>query len=182
MSQLFEKDIKDKLEKVLDHFRGELAKLRTGRAHPSLVEDIVVDYYGSPTLLKQMASISTPEARVLLIQPWDKNSVKDVERAILASKLGLNPSNEGDKIRIMLPPLVEETRSDLTKLLGLKREEAKVAIRNVREEVISSVELQEGISEDEIEKSKKTVQKVVDEFNARVKDVAKKKEEEIMTL
>ncbi|MFC1721340.1 ribosome recycling factor [Patescibacteria group bacterium] len=176
------KNFQDKLEKTIDHLKAELVKLRTGRANPALLEDLVVDYYGTPTPLKQMASVSTPEPRTLLVQPWDKNSAGDITKALQSADLGLNPSNEGDKIRLTLPPLTEETRRDLVKQVQERGEDAKISVRNLREEVMSDLEEGDSVSEDEVEKGKKEIQEMVNETNQEIESLISGKEKEIMTV
>ncbi len=177
-----EKNFKQQCQKALEHFEAELGKIRTGRANPSLVEDLPVDYYGTPTPLKQIASVSTPEPRMILIQPWDRNAAAGIEKAIQKANLGLNPSNEGDKIRIALPPLTEETRRDMAKMVKEKKEAAKIAVRSLREEAIEEVEGQSGVSEDQIESTKEKIQKQVDEHNEKIDSLGDGKEKEIMTI
>ncbi len=177
-----EKEFKGKLEKALEHYQIELGKLRTGRANPSLVEDLTIDYYGAQTPLKQLASVSVPEARSLLIQPWDKGSVGAIEKALQSSDLGLNPNNDGDKIRVNLPDLTEETRQDLVKVVNEKKEEAKIAIRNAREEDISALSKDDSISEDEVKGSKEKIQSLVDEYNKKIDELSGEKEKEVMTV
>jgi len=176
-----QKKFTSKLTEALDFFRAELAKLRTGRANPALLEDLLVDYYGTKTPLQQMASVTTPEPRTFLVQPWDKGSLQNVVKAIQSSDLGLNPSTEGEKIRIMLPSLTEETRLEMVKTIKEKSEEAKIAIRNLREEEIESLEA-EGLSEDVVKKSKDEIQACVDDYNNQVESLMAAKEKEIMTV
>jgi ribosome recycling factor len=175
------KNFTSKLGEALDFFKAELAKLRTGRANPALLEDLPVDYYGTKTPLKQMASVTTPEPRAFLVQPWDKGSLQDVVKAIQTSDLGLNPSTEGEKIRILLPPLTEETRLAMVKTVKEKSEEAKIAIRNLREEEIEKLEA-EGLSEDVVEKSKQEIQESVNDYNQQIAAIMADKEKDIMTV
>ncbi|MBI4050209.1 MAG: ribosome recycling factor [Candidatus Doudnabacteria bacterium] len=172
-------------EKAIEFLKVELGKLRTGRANPALIEDLKIDYYGAPTPVKQVASISVPEARQLLVQPWDKNALAPLEKGIRDAGLGLNPTNEGDKLRITLPALNEERRRELTKLVGKFAEEARVRIRNAREEIIKDLKRKEEagtISEDQKMREQKKLQDQVDEFNKKVKEIAETKEKEIMTV
>lgn len=172
-------------QSVIEHFMVELAKLRTGRANASLVEDISVDYYGSRTPLKQIASINAPEPRLIVIQPWDKGGLANIEAAIRESDLGLNPMNDGQIIRLSIPPLNEERRNEIVKALNKKSEEAKISIRNIREEIwkeIQSKEKSGEIPEDEKFKGKDALQKVVDEYNKKIEEIREKKEKEIMTV
>ncbi|HLC94892.1 MAG TPA: ribosome recycling factor [Patescibacteria group bacterium] len=170
---------------ALEHFALEAAKIRTGRANPGLVENLLVDYYGVKTPLKQMASITIPEARQILIQPWDKGGLVYIESAIRESDLGLNPSNDGQNIRIMLPTLTEERRKELVKTLNHRAEDGRIAIRTIREEVWKAIQESEhagSISEDDKFQGKDELQKVVDEYNQKLEVIRKKKEEEILTV
>lgn len=176
---------KPEFEKVIDQLRLELAKLRTGRANPSMIEDVKVDYYGTPTPVKQLANITVPEPRQLLVQTWDKNALAPAEKAIRDAGLGLNPTNEGDKLRITIPEMTEERRRELIKIVGKETEEAKIRIRNVREEIMKELKREEEsgqISEDEKFRIQDHLQKMVDEFNAKIKEIADIKEKEMMTI
>jgi ribosome recycling factor len=176
---------KEGFENAVEHFVEEAAKLRTGRANPALVENILVDYYGTRTPLVQIASISIPEARQILIQPWDKGAMQPIETAIRESDLGLNPGNDGQNIRVVLPALNEERRRDLVKALGARAEEARIAIRTVREDVwkeIQDLEKEGVISEDDKFQGKDALQKVIDEYNAKIESLKEKKEQEILTV
>lgn len=170
---------------ALEHFGVESSKLRTGRANPALVEGISVDYYGTRTPLQQIASISIPEARQIFIQPWDKGAIPLIESAIRESDLGLNPGNDGQGIRIILPALNEERRRELVKALNSRAEDAKISIRSVREEIGKALQKaeQEGkIGEDDKFQGKEELQKVVDDYNQKLEVLRKKKEEEILTV
>lgn len=178
-------DKQESFESALLHFVNEASKIRTGRAHPGLVENLSVDYYGTRTPLRQMAAISIPEARQILISPWDKGSLVLIESAIRESDLGLNPGNDGVAIRITLPTLTEETRKTLVKTLNQRAEEARIAVRNIREEVwkdIQDLEKAGDISEDDKFVGKEELQKVVDDYNHKLEAHRKKKEEEILTV
>jgi len=162
--------------------RKELATLRTGRATPALVEHIKVDYAGVPTPLNQIASISVPEARLILIQPWDKSSIRNIEKAILTSDLGLNPSNDGNVIRIAIPPLSEERRQELIRVVRKRVEERKVAIRNLRHDVMNdlrSMEKNKEISQDEHRRALNQLQKITDTFIAEIDQIGRDKEAEL---
>ncbi len=172
---------KENFEKALAHFAEEASKLRTGRAHPGLVENILVDYYGSKTPLKQIATINIPEARQITIQPWDKNALEAVATALQTSDLGLNPSNDGNLLRLNLPALTEERRKDLVKTLNSRAEEGRIAIRTIREEALQDIQKQ-TISQDETFRAKEDLQKVVDEYNEKLEALRKKKEEDILTV
>ena len=172
-------------ESALDHFSEEAAKIRTGRANPGLVENLQVDYYGTKSPLKQVASISIPEARQILIQPWDKGSLVFIEAAIRESDLGLNPGNDGIAIRITLPALTEERRKDLVKTLNARAEDARISIRTTRDEIwkeIQEKERNKEIAEDDKYRGKDDLQKVVDEYNQKLEAVRQKKEDEILTV
>lgn len=172
-------------ENSIEHFKEELSKLRTGRANAGLVENLLVEYYGSRTPLKQIASINIPEPRTIAIQPWDKGAMLPIESAIRESDLGLNPNNDGIIIRINLPMLTEERRRDLVKVLNQKAEETRISIRAIREEVWKDIQKAEddgGMSEDDKFKGKEKLQEVVDEFNKKIEEIRIKKETEIMTV
>jgi ribosome recycling factor len=176
---------REHFESAVLHFEEEAAKLRTGRANPALVEGLLVDYYGAKTPLKQIATISTPEARQILIQPWDRGAIVFVETAIRESDLGLNPANDGAAIRVVLPALTEDRRRDLVKVLNQKLEDARISIRNTREEIwrqIQEWEKDGAIGEDDKFRGKEDLQKVVDEYNTRLESLREKKESEIMTV
>lgn len=176
---------KSDLEKALEHLNFELGKLRTGRATPSLVEDIKVDYYGNKTPLKQVASINVPEPRQITIQPWDRGAIVPIESAIRESDLGLNPINDGILIRLNIPSLTEERRRDLVKVLNGKVEESRISIRNIREEIwkeIQELEKSGQIGEDDKFRAKDRLQAVVDEYNKKIEETREKKEKEIMTV
>ena len=177
------KKLRVRMEKVIEHLKGEFLAIRTGRAHPGLVSDIKVDYYGAPTPIKQVATISIPEGRQIAIAPYDKTTLKLVEKAILASSLGVTPQSDGEIIRINLPELTGERRVELTKLVGKYAEDSRIAIRNLRREsndVFKKMEKDSDISEDELMKLSKDVQDITDEFIKVVDDTLKAKSTEIM--
>ncbi|OGE76601.1 MAG: ribosome recycling factor [Candidatus Doudnabacteria bacterium RIFCSPHIGHO2_02_FULL_48_21] len=176
---------KPDFEKVLDQLMAELSKLRTGRANPAMIEDVRVDYYGTPTPVKQLANITVPEPRQLVVQTWDKNALAPAEKAIRDAGLGLNPTNEGDKLRITIPQLTEERRRELLKIVGKEAEEAKIRIRGIREDILKELKKQQEsnqISEDEKFRLQDALQKMVDEFNAKIKEIAESKEKDMMTI
>lgn len=176
---------KKSFEEIVTHLREELSKLRTGRANPGLIESIKVDYYGTPTAINALGSITVPEPRQLLVLPWDKNALAPAEKAIRDAGLGLNPTNEGDKLRITIPELTEERRRDLLKIVGKSSEEAKIRVRNIREEIHKELKKQEEagkISEDEKFRKQEELQKVVDEYNTKIKEAAEVKEREMMKI
>lgn len=171
--------------KAVEHFKTELATLRTGRASASLVENIMADFYGTPTPLMHMAQITIPEPRMIAIQPFDKNSLKDIEKAIQASNLGINPVNDGAHIRVVIPQMTEERRKELVKIVSQMAEKARVTIRNVREEIwkeIQKMEKDGQLSEDEKIAGKEDLQEVVDKYNEEIKKAADAKEQEVLTI
>lgn len=179
------KNGEERMKKAVANLGRELATLRAGRANPSLLERIQIDYYGVPTPLNQLAGISVPEARMLLIQPYDKSVVDEIEKAILKSDLGLTPSNDGDVIRISIPPLTEERRTELVKLVKKYAEENKVAVRNVRRDLNDELKKSEksgDITEDELRRLTDDVQNLTDKYIAEIDQVAEEKEKEIMEV
>lgn len=179
------KDLGQSIEKAHDALKRELGKLRTGRAHPGLLDSIRVDYYGTTTPLGQMATVSVPEARLLTVKPWDKSVLNQVEKAIRESSLGLNPQSDGDIIRVPVPPLSEERRRDLVKVAKKSGEECKVAIRKARHEAIDTLNewKKEGeLSEDDVERGKKRVEDVVSAAGGWVDEHIQAKEKEILQV
>lgn len=174
-------ELNEKMDKALANLDKRFATVRAGRANPSSLDGIMVEYYGSMTPLKQLATISVPEARQLLIKPFDRGCLKDIEKAILASNLGYNPGNDGETIRIIIPELTEERRKELVKQVKALAEEAKVAIRNLRREGIEDVSKLE-LSEDEEKGLEKDIQDIVNENNKKVEAKLKEKEEELLTV
>ena len=176
---------KPQMEKAIERFKEEIAKLRTGRANPSMVENLLVDYYGAKSPLKQVASINVPEPRLIVIQPWDKDNLVNIEKAINEAQLGFNPVNDGQVIRLAIPTLNEERRTELVKMLGKFAEEAKVGVRQAREEAWDEVQdlVKTGkLGEDEKFRGKDLLQKNVDEYNGKIEEVKEKKEKEIMEI
>ncbi len=172
-------------EKALEHLKESLTKLRTGRASASLVEDLTVDYYGAKSPLKQIASITVPEARTIAITPWDRDSLVNIEKAIRESQLNLNPVNDGQVVRINIPALNEERRKELVKVLNQDAENARIAVRKTRENIweeIQETEKEGKISEDDKFSGKESLQKVVDGYNVKIEELREKKEGEIMTV
>lgn len=179
------KDTDSKMQKAVSVLTHELATIRTGRATPALVEHIKVDYHGVLTPLNQIASISVPEAKMLLIQPWDRTSIRDIEKAILKSELGLNPTSDGNVIRIVLPALTEERRKELIKGVHRRLEETRVALRNVRRDGIESLkksEKEKQISQDQLTRATDQVQKLIDTFTDKVNRIGQDKEKEVMEV
>jgi len=176
---------KPDFERVVDNLKGELATLRVGRANPLIVENILVEAYGTKMPLKQLASITVPEARTILIQPWDKAVVKDVEKGIIAAQIGLNPVNEGQQIRLTIPPLTEESRKELTKSVGEKTEKTRIAIRQIRDRVreeITRKEKAKELTEDDRYDLQGKLDDLIKDYNEKIKELGDKKEQEIMTL
>lgn len=176
-------ETQDRMAKTIVALTGELKRIRTGRASASVLDGIRVDYYGTLTPLNQMATIAVPESRLLTIQPWDATVIKDIEKAILRSDLGLTPSNDGKLIRIAIPPLSEERRKELVKLVQKTGEEHKVAVRNIRRdanELIKGFKKDGDISEDDAFKTQDRIQKITDENIERVDAICKTKEKEIL--
>ena len=174
-----------KMDRTLDALRRDLNNLRTGRATPSIVEDILVDYYGAPTPLKQLATISAPDARAILVQPWDKQVFRDIERGLMKSEGGFNPSNDGNMITVPIPPLTQERRQEMVKLLKRKIEEGKVSLRNVRREAVDTLrkmEKDKAISQDEQRRTQDTVQKTTDAHTKIIEEIGSTKEAEILQV
>lgn len=177
-------ETEDLMNKSIGHLESELLKIRAGKATPQIIEGIVVDYYGTPTPINQVGNISVLDARTLSIQPWEKNMLQPIERAIIASNIGLNPQNDGNNIRLFLPPLTEERRRELVKRANVEGENAKVAVRNLRREAIESIKKlqKEGLSEDESKEGEKDAQELTDGFIALVDKHLARKEKEIMAI
>ena len=173
------------MEKALDHFRSELRSIRTGRASPAMLQTIKVDYYGSQTPLEQIASVTAPQADLLIVQPFDTNALEDIERAIMKSDLGFNPSNDGAQIRVPVPPLSEERRKELAKKASERAEEARISIRNTRRNVkerLKQVEKNENLSEDVRYAAEQDLQDLTDTYTDKVDQLVERKEEEIMQV
>ena len=177
-------DTEDQMNKSIAHLEAELLKIRAGKANPQIIEGIMVDYYGSLTPINQVGNISVLDARTLSIQPWEKNMLQPIERAIIASNIGLNPQNDGNTIRLYLPPLTEERRKELVKKANGEGENAKVSVRNLRREAIESVKKlqKEGLSEDESKDAEKEVQDLTNSFITKVDNHLVRKEKEIMAI
>ena len=178
-------DARQRMGKTVETLKTELGKVRTGRAHPSLLDHITVEYYGTPTPLKQVANIAVEDARTLTITPWEKQMVPVIEKAIMESDLGLNPATAGTVIRVPLPPLTEERRRDLIRIVRQEAEGARVAIRNIRREIIHDFKellKEKEISEDEERRAEERAQKLTDEFIARIEEVLEKKEKDLMEI
>lgn len=185
MPQAILKSAEERMKKAIDVLKKELAALRAGRATPALLDRVTVDYYGTPTPVNQLATITAPEPRLLVIQPWDKSALGEIEKAIQKSDLGLTPMNDGNVIRIAIPPLTEERRAELAKVVKKHGEEAKVAIRNIRRDAndeLKALEKDGQISEDELRRHQESVQKLTDKYTAEVEALVEAKEKEIFSL
>ena len=175
----------DKMQKSLNNLYSEYNSIRAGRANPHVLDDVSVDYYGSPTPIQQVANVSVPEARMILIQPWEPSMVKEIERAINTSDIGINPTNDGKSIRLVFPELTEERRKELAKDVKKKGENAKVAIRNIRRDANDSfkkLSKQDDVSEDDIKELEDEAQKLTDKYIKKVDDAASEKTDEILTV
>jgi len=179
------KDAEIRMGKSVDALENEMSRLRTGRAHPSLLEHVRVDYYGAETPLSQVANINTEDARTLTVTPWEQGMVQAVEKAIINSDLGLNPNTAGTIIRVPVPPMTEERRKDMVKVVRSEAEAARVAVRNIRREANSDLkefEKEKEISKDELRKGEESVQKITDAAIKNVDEVLKKKEDDLMEV
>ena len=173
------------MDRAIEALKRDLGTLRTGRASPALVEDVVVDYYGVPTPLKQIASISAPDARAIMVQPWDKQSLREIEKSLMKSEMGFNPSNDGNMITVPIPPLNQERRQELVRLLKRKIEDGKVSVRNVRRDGLESLrklEKDKAISQDENRRAQDRLQKTTDGHTKIIDQVAGVKEAEILQV
>ncbi len=178
-------EVERKMGQSIEAMRRDISTLRTGRATPALIEDLSVDYYGSPTPLKQIASISAPDARAIMVQPWDRQALRDIERSLMQSEMGFNPSNDGNVITVPIPPLTQERRREMVRLLKRKAEDSKVAVRNVRRDGVDSLrkmERDKAISQDESRRSQDTLQKTTDSHIKTIDEVSAGKEAEIMEV
>lgn len=177
-------DTKAHMEKAIDFCDGELIKIRAGKAMPSMLDGIYVDYYGTPTPLNQIGTVNTPDARTLVVQPWEKSMISPIERAIMEANIGLNPQNDGLVIRLNVPPLTEERRKDLVKKVKEEAEKGRIAIRNIRKDANEKIKRtkSEGVSDDEIKGGENDVQKLTDSCIARIDRLMEAKEKDIMTV
>lgn len=185
MEQNLERETRDHMDKSIEMLRRELGTIRTGRANPALIEHLTVEYYGAPTPLQQLASISSPDARQLVIQPYDRGAVGSIDKAIRASDLGLNPTNEGTLLRITIPPLTEERRRDLVKAVHKRVEETKVAIRNVRRDTLDRLKRMKKdkeISEDDEKRAQEQLQKLTDRYIQEADGIGHAKEQEMLEV
>ena len=183
--QAIQSDTSTRMQKCVDSLKKDLTRIRTGRASPALFDGVMVDYYGSPMQINQVANISVPDARMIIVQPWEKTMVSAIERAIQAAGLGLNPQSDGGMLRIPIPPLSEERRKDLFKNCKKVGEESKVALRNVRRdanEELKAAEKAKTMTQDEVKKAMDEIQKLTDKFTKSIDEVLAAKEKEIMEV
>lgn len=174
----------DNMKKAVSHVSGEFKKIRAGKAQPNMLDGLLVPYYGNNTPINQVASITTPDARTVMIKPWEKKMVNEIERAIINSELGLNPQNDGEVIRLNIPPLTEERRKNLVKQAKNEAENGKVSVRNIRKDANESIKklLKEGTSEDDVKEGEDKVQELTDKYVASIDSIFDEKEKEIMTV
>ena len=178
-------DVNHRMDRTIEAFRRDLGQLRTGRAAPALIEDLSIDYYGSATPLKQIASISAPDARAIMVQPWDKGAMREIERSLQRSEMGFNPSNDGNVITVPIPPLTNERRQEMVRLLRKKAEDGKVSLRNVRrdgQDTLRKMEREKDISQDENRRAQDQLQKVTDGHTKLIDETASAKEAEILQV
>lgn len=182
--KLYMDDAKEQMQNTLAHLENELAKLRAGKANPKILNDVLVDYYGTPTPLSQVANITVPDPRTIAVQPWEKQMIAPIEKAIMNANLGFNPDNNGEIVRINVPPLTEERRKDLVKQSRSVGENAKVSIRNARRDVIDEIKkmVKTGLPEDVAKDAEGEVQKMTDTYSKKVEDMLAVKEKDIMTI
>jgi len=178
-------ELNSRMQKAVDGLAKELATIRAGRATPSLLDNVVVEYHGSPVPLYQLATMSTPEANLIVVQPWDRTSLRDIEKAILAANIGLNPANDGNLIRLVIPPLSEERRIELVKLVSRKIEERRIAIRNIRRdgiEKLREMEKSKEISQDDLKSNTKKIDQLTEACVDQVNELGENKEREILEI
>jgi ribosome recycling factor len=178
-------DATEKMHKAISHLKEELAAIRTGRATPALLNRITVDYYGTPVPLNQLANFSVPEPRLLMIQPYDKGAIAAIEKGLQSSDVGITPSNDGNVIRLSFPPLTEERRRDLVKVVHQRAEDGRIAVRNVRrhhKDELEKLEREHAISEDDLKRAEKELQKLTDQFVAEVDEIQRHKEHELLEV
>ena len=180
--ELYLEDAKDRMNKALAHVASELAKIRAGKANPSMLDGIMVSYYGAMSPLSQVSSITTPDARSIFIKPWEKSLIQEIEKSIMNANIGLTPQNDGQQVIINVPMLTEERRKQLVKQVGQECEHGKVSVRSIRKETNEALKKVKGVSEDDIINAEETTQKLTDDFILKVDAMMKKKELEIMTV
>lgn len=177
-------EAKEQMQKAISHTESELTKIRAGKAMPSMLDGIFIDYYGTPTPLAQVGNINTPDPRTIVVQPWEKNLLSTIEKAIIDSNIGLNPQNDGNLIRLNIPPLTEERRKELVKKVREESEKGRIAIRNIRKDANEKIKKfkNDGLSEDEIKVGEAEIQKLTDQFIQKVDQITEVKEKDIMTI
>lgn len=183
--QLYIEDAEERMKKALNHLESELSKIRAGKASPSMLKDVKVDYYGQQTPLTQMSNVGTSDARTIVIQPWEKKMIGEVEKAILKANLGFNPVNNGEIIRVVVPELTEERREKLSKMVKNEGENAKIAVRNVRRDAISEIkklEKDHSVSEDESKNGQDEIQKLTDKYTDKIDKIIDAKQNDIMSV
>ncbi len=180
--EIYLETAEEMMEKAIDHTKNEFLKIRAGKAMPSMVDGIDVEYYGTMTPLNQVAGVTTPDARTISIKPWEKNMLQEIERAIINSNLGFNPQNDGEQIRINIPPLTEERRLQLMKQVKAEAENGKISIRNARKDTNDSLKKIDGVSEDLIKDAEADVQKLTDSYSIKIDQLVEAKEKDIMTV
>jgi len=180
--ELYLGEAKDLMNKALMHIGHELTKIRAGKANPSMLDGILVSYYGTMTPLNQVSSMTTPDARTIFIKPWEKGTIPEIEKAILTANLGLNPQNDGQQVIINVPMLTEERRKQLVKQVGQECEHGKISVRNIRKETNEQLKAIKGVAEDDLKDGEAQVQEMTNEFIAKIDVLMKKKENEIMTI
>ena len=180
--ELYLEDARDRMNKALSHVANELAKIRAGKANPSMLDGIMVSYYGAMSPLSQVSSITTPDARSIFIKPWEKNLIQEIEKSIMNANIGLTPQNDGQQVIINVPMLTEERRKQLVKQVGQECEHGKVSVRSIRKETNEMLKKVKGVSEDDVKNAEETTQKLTDDFILKIETLMKKKEVEIMTV
>jgi ribosome recycling factor len=180
--ELYLEEAKDLMGKALSHVGHELTKIRAGKANPTMLDGIMVSYYGVMTPLNQVSSMTTPDPRSIFIKPWEKSLIQEIEKSIRDANLGLNPQNDGQQVIVNIPMLTEERRKQLVKQVGQECEHGKVSIRNIRKDTNEQLKKIKGVSEDDLKNSEESVQKLTDDFIARIDALMKKKEAEVMTV
>ena len=182
--ELYLAEAEELMTKAINHTVSEFGKIRAGKAMPNMLDGLMVEYYGNPTPINQVATINTPDARTLAIKPWEKSMIQEIEKAIINSDLGLNPQNDGEMVRINIPPLTEERRGQLVKHAKNEAENGRISVRNDRKHVMDQLKqlLKEHVSEDEVKRAEDKVQELTDSYIKKIDDLLKLKEEEIMTV
>ncbi|MDF9795528.1 ribosome recycling factor [Catalinimonas alkaloidigena] len=182
--QMYLDEAEENMKKAVEHVIGEFKKIRAGKAQPNMLDGLMVEYYGNNTPINQVASITTPDARTVMIKPWEKKMVNEIERAIINSDLGLNPQNDGEVVRLNIPPLTEERRKNLVKQAKNEAENGKVSVRNIRKDANDSIKklLKDGTSEDDVKEGEDNVQELTDKYSNKIDSLFEEKDKEIMTV